>query len=311
MWCPSPLGRRSWRTIGARGGSMPTKIEWCDETWNPVTGCSPVSEGCRHCYAERLVKRFGHAVVNDTTLERPTVETSTDFRRVTLHPERLGFPSTIKKPKRIFLCSMGDLFHEDVPFDFITRVMDAIRLAPQHTYLILTKRPERARRYFNFGNLDSALPNVWLGVSVEDWDTFLDRIQDNHRTNVAHRFLSIEPCLGPMRQSRQFCEKMLIKRPSTIGPWLRPEVPGSPLPIHQVITEWVIVGGETGPGARKMDPDWAGGVRDDCVASGIPFFFKGWGDSAPKMQGARLDGQEWKQFPSSRGEPWRGSRWNR
>jgi protein gp37 len=237
-----------------------TDIEWADATWNPVTGCDKVSPGCQNCYAETFSHRFegvpGHPYEQGFAVK--------------LWPERLGLPLRWKRPKRIFVNSMSDLFHPLVPDDFIRQVFDVLEKASWHTFMILTKRPERARA------LASQLPwpkNVWFGVSVEN-QRYTARI-DVLRQIPAHvRFLSCEPLLGPLKL----------------------DLAG----IH-----WVIVGGESGAGARRMDPDWARDIRDQCTAAGVPFFFKQWGSFnesgqrvGKKRAGRLIDGRTWDEFPS-------------
>ena len=244
-----------------------TKIEWSDSTWNPIGGCTRVSEGCRNCYAEIMAARFsdpgqwGHGLARRVTLPDGT----TDHRwtgKMVLHDHRLDQPLRWKKPRRIFVNSTSDLFHENVPDEWIDRVFAVMALAPQHTFQVLTKRPARARDYMlAVGRCRSwlyesppvaanpsvrwrmPLPNVWLGTSVEDQATADARIPHLLATPAAVRFLSCEPLLGPVTPD--------LTR------------------IH-----WVIVGGESGPGARPMHPDWARGLRDQCEVAGVAFFMK-------------------------------------
>jgi protein gp37 len=207
-------------------------IEWTDATWNPVTGCTKVSPGCAHCYAETFAERFrgvaGHPFEQGFDLA--------------LRPERLELPLAWKRPRLIFVNSMSDLFHEDVPTDYVARVFDTMRMASQHRFQLLTKRPQRA------AELAPVLPwpeNVWMGVSVENqrWTCRVDQLRE---IPAAVRFLSCEPLLGPLEL----------------------DLKG----IH-----WVIAGGESGPRARPMKPDWVRGIRNQCAAAGVPFFFKQWG----------------------------------
>lgn len=279
-----------------------TAIEWTDATWNPVTGCTKVSPGCDHCYAETFAERFrgtpGH-----------------HFERgfdVTLRPERLDIPLRWRKPRRVFVNSMSDLFHADVPDDFIARVFAAMALAPRHTFQVLTKRHARMRSLLNSDDFVRAigqawlfhpnrvtytdypgwpLPNVWLGVSVENQRWADIRIPALLDTPAAVRFLSCEPLLGPV----------------TLDPWGGDGPP--PAGLH-----WVICGGESGPGARPMHPDWARSLRDQCVAAGVPFLFKQWGAWLPcadptcecdgscrvgkKRAGRELDGRTWDEYPA-------------
>ena len=234
---------------------MPTGIEWCQETWNPVTGCTPVSEGCAHCYAERMAKRLAgrYGYPKD------------DPFAVTLHADRLDQPLHWRKPRLIFVCSMGDLFHDDVFDTFILEVWNRFLEAPQHKYLVLTKRPQRMRDWLR-GR--PPLPNVWLGVTAENQRTADERVPVLLDIPAAVRFVSCEPLLSPIN----FREKY-----SKLG--------------------WVIVGGETGPGARRMELDWARWIHDQCIALKIPFFFKHIGGLTKTVGGRLLDGREWNDMP--------------
>lgn len=238
-----------------------TKIEWADATWNPITGCSKISEGCEHCYAERMIKRFPKIYPNGFM--------------PTFHENRLEAPLKWKKPKRIFVCSMGDLFHENVHIEWVYKVFDVMKRCPQHTFLLLTKRPLIAEvtqlGWLENHNMSLPLPNVWLGVTVEH-HIHTDRMAILQRANFAHRFVSLEPLLSTIH----------------IGLYLFASAyDGRPI-------EWVIVGGETGPGARPMKPEWIRYIRDECVKREIPFFFKKWGAGNSSRI---LDGQEWNEFP--------------
>lgn len=275
-----------------------TKISWADKVWNPVTGCTKVSEGCRNCYAERMSKRLaGRAGYPE------------DGFKVTLHADKLGEPLRWKKPTRIFVCSMGDLFHKDVPDEFIAKVLDIIEKAPQHIFMVLTKRPERAEAFLNWCKVlwanspirPASCPpsNLWLGTSVEDQKTADERIPLLLQTPAAKRFVSYEPALGPVDLTRLPAAGAYVCA-------LRGARPAYPS------LDWVIMGGESGPGARPMHPDWARSTRDQCQAAGVPFFFKQWGEWAPvwekdgasvgrrvgkKAAGCLLDGKEHKERP--------------
>lgn len=221
-------------------------IEWTHATWNPVTGCSKVSTGCKHCYAERFAKR----------LRAIGVERYRNGFRVTLHYDVLDLPKRWKTPRLVFVNSMSDLFHELVPLDFIQRVFATMRDCPQHTFQILTKRSQRLRELAP--QLEWAR-NIWVGVSVENAGV-LDRIEDLRSVRAAVRFLSCEPLLGPLGNL---------------------QLEG----IH-----WVIVGGESGPGARPIKADWVRSVRDQCISQGVAFFFKQWGGVRKSRSGRLLDG---------------------
>ena len=262
-----------------------TSIEWATDVWNPITGCNKVSQGCKHCYAETIANRFW------ATQYPPNEDGSPrKFTDVRLHPERLEDPLRWKKPRRVFVNSMSDLFHEDVPNDFIASVFGAMALSQQHTFMILTKRPKRATDWFqDIGGTtrrawvllsaarlinadrikfpDWPLPNVWLGVSVEDQETADERIPMLLQTPAAVRFVSYEPALGPV----DFTAFM-----SPPGKSWSHEVALAWGDTNEL--DWIIMGGESGPGARPMHPDWARSVRDQCQAAGVPFFFKQWGE---------------------------------
>jgi len=251
-----------------------SSIEWTDATWNPVTGCTKVSPGCKNCYAETFAERFrgvpGHPYEQGFDLK--------------LWPGRLEWPLRWKSPRMIFVNSMSDLFQNGVPDEYIEKVFDAMEHASIHAFQLLTKRAERlaewtSRRYSLKSQPDKRLwpSNVWAGVSVEN-QLYTSRLIHLQRVPAFTRFLSIEPLLGPVTLSRE-------------------ELAG----IH-----WVIVGGESGHGARPMDPEWARGVRDACRAAGVAFFFKQWGAHDMKGQrvgkkaaGRRLDGRTWDQMPAS------------
>jgi protein gp37 len=236
--------------------SASSSIEWTDATWNPVTGCSRVSPGCVHCYAERFAERFrgvhGHPY-----------EMGFDL---TLRPDRLELPLQWPEPRKIFVNSMSDLYHEKVPLDFIYRVFATMRKAHWHTFQILTKRAKR------LGELGPVLPwpsNVWQGVSVERED-YLWRVDQLRKTSAVVRFLSLEPLVGPLDD----------------------------LDLHGI--DWVIVGGESGPGARPISESWVVSIRDQCLRARVPFFFKQWGGVQKHVNGRELEGRTWDDFPSRR-----------
>jgi protein gp37 len=243
--------------------ALGSEIEWTDATWNPVTGCSRISPGCDHCYALRFAERF-----RDT----PGHPFATGFD-LTLRPERLTQPLTWKKPRRIFVNSMSDLFHKDIPRTFVGRVFDTIEQAHWHQFQVLTKRSSRMREFVSYRYSDRAPPpNLWIGVSVED-RVRLGRVRHLQDTPATVRFLSLEPLLGPLGQL---------------------DLEG----IH-----WVIVGGESGAGARPVDPAWVREIRDQCVAAAVPFFFKQWGGRTPTSGGRTLDGRLWDEFPMTSPAP--------
>ena len=308
-----------------------TKIEWATTSWNPVTGCTPISEGCEHCYARRMANRlrgrFGYP--------------KDDPFKVTFHPDRLTEPLRWRKPRMIFVCSMGDLFHEDVTDEQLDKIWAAMALCPDHTFILLTKRPERMRDYAQsilagdrgiceqaYRLCDSIIggqavarvlqhsedgeppyvlpPNVWLGVTAENQKALDERWPRLGDTPAVVHWISYEPAIGP-----------LILPPDFLALGKR---------------AWLVCGGETGPGARPMHPDWARKVRDDCQAVGVPFFFKHWGEWSPaslhywepgdpdpvingrriqqmagewtyrlghKRAGRLLDGREWNERPGT------------
>jgi len=230
-------------------------IEWTQSTWNPLTGCTKISPGCKHCYAERLAKR----------LQMMGQANYANGFKLTLHDSSLGLPLRWRKPQTIFVNSMSDLFHRDVPAGFISRVFGVMRSAEWHRFQILTKRSDRLLE------LDPVLPwaeHIWMGVTVESAD-YAFRIDHLRSTRAAVKFLSCEPLLGPM--------------------------PG--LDLHGI--DWVIVGGESGPGARPMDETWVTDIRDQCVRTSIPFFFKQWGGTSRRTRGRQLQGRFWDEMPSA------------
>lgn len=233
--------------------SLESAIEWTDATWNPVTGCTKVSPGCKYCYAERLAKR----------LQLMGKERYANGFALTLHEEAISLPKRWLKPRRIFVNSMSDLFHPDVPDEFIRRVFDTMVEADQHIYQVLTKRPERV------AGISSKLPwpsNVWIGTSIES-AKYVSRADLLRKVPGKVRFLSCEPLLGPLDN------------------------------LSLVDIHWLIAGGESGPINRPPNPDWIRQLRDMCLEQGVPFFFKQWGGRTPKSGGRCLDGQIWDQYP--------------
>jgi protein gp37 len=228
-------------------------IEWTDATWNPVTGCTKISPGCKHCYAERMANRL-------------KLMGQTNYRNgfeITLQPHMLELPLKWKRPKRIFVNSMSDLFHVDVPFSYIKEVFAVMRQAHWHQYQVLTKRSDPLLQ------LSSRLqwaPQIWTGVSIEN-EKYFSRIDDLRKTDAHVKFLSLEPLLGPLHK----------------------------LNLRGI--NWAIVGGESGPGARPVDPAWVMDIRDQCVRAGVAFFFKQWGGVQKKKTGRELEGHTWDEMP--------------
>lgn len=254
---------------------MSTKIEWTDETWNPVTGCTKISQGCKNCYAERIWPKVEAAERMRKHFEWRAVPARA-FTDVRTHPERLDAPLHWKKPRRVFVNSMSDLFHEDIPDDFIFDVFTIMARAHWHTFQVLTKRPSRMLELIGEPVEAGEEPpprNIWWGVSVEDQATADERIPLLLQAPAAVRFLSCEPLLGPID---------LRDAPNEIGEprfsYLQ-RVDGEGPRI-----DWVIAGGESGPKARPSHPDWFRGLRDQCAAAGVPFFFKQWGEFAPTQR---------------------------
>jgi protein gp37 len=231
-----------------------SKIEWTEATWNPVTGCSKVSEGCKHCYAERMAKRL-NAMKNPRYI---------NGFNVTLHPDLLEVPKHWSKPRKIFVNSMSDLFHKDVPLEFIQKVFNTMNETTQHSYQVLTKRPERALELSKWLNFT---PNIWIGTSIENLSV-IERIEFLLQIPSSIRFLSCEPLLGPLPNLN---------------------LDG----IH-----WVIVGGESGPGARPMEEDWVINIRNQCKNQKIAFFFKQWGGVQKFRNGRELENRTYDEFPT-------------
>ena len=230
-----------------------SKIEWTEVTWNPVTGCTKISQGCKFCYAERMSKR----------LQAMGVRKYENGFSITVHESTLDDPLTWKRPRLVFVNSMSDLFHKSVPFSFIEAVFETMNRAPRHTFQVLTKRPRRV------ASLNERLhwtPNIWLGTSIES-ELWLERLTWLKGTSAQIKFLSLEPLLGPLPDIQLDC------------------------------IDWVIVGGESGPGARPMEADWVRDIRDMCLGSNVPFFFKQWGGVFKKRNGRTLDDRTWDQMP--------------
>jgi protein gp37 len=242
-----------------------TSIEWTEATWNPVTGCSKVSPGCAHCYAEALSLRFGRSRLAWTP--------ANSRENVKLHADRLEQPSKWRGARLVFVNSMSDLFHEEIPIEFLDRTIAAMERATQHTYQVLTKRPERALRLLASGMVRPLPDNVWIGVSIES-SRFNWRADVLRQIPARVRFISAEPLLGSLLQ-----EGSSRSRLNLAG------------------IDWVIVGGESGHHARAMKAEWAREVRDACQSAGVPFFFKQWGGRTAKAGGRVLDGTVYDGIP--------------
>lgn len=244
-----------------------SSIEWTEATWNPVAGCTIVSPGCTNCYAMRMAARL--AVIGQRKYQGTTRKSGGRPKwngTVKCDENSIDLPRGWKKGRLVFVNSMSDLFHEDVPMDFVARVFRTMVETPRHTYQILTKRAERLEE------LSAVLPwapNVWMGVSVENRD-YVWRIDHLRRSGAAVRFLSLEPLLGPLDR------------------------------IDLSGIDWVIAGGESGPGARPMDEEWVRSIRDQCGDAGVPFHFKQWGGTNKKRTGRTIDGRTWDEWPKVR-----------
>lgn len=276
-----------------------SSIEWTEKTWNPVTGCFEVSPGCAHCYAKVFAERWrgipGHPY-----------EQGFDLR---LWPERLEIPLRWRKPRMIFVNSMSDLFHEDVPAEFIARVFGTMAAASWHTFQVLTKRPQRMVELLNHPEFESVmrrasgelghelpLPNVWLGVSIEN-RRFVGRADLLRQTPAAVRFISAEPLLGPL---------VAPNSPVTPGRASRYPQPGAGLDLNLI--DWLIVGGESGPKHRPVREEWVRDLRDACSDIGVLFFLKQWGGVRPKSGGRGLDGRTHDAMPAPHRETTHASR---
>lgn len=234
-------------------------IEWTDATWNPLTGCTKISPGCKFCYAERLSMRLQAMGQNNYR----------DGFELTLQPHMLERPLHWRHPRRIFVNSMSDLFHADVPPAYIAQVFDVMRRAHWHQYQCLTKR---SQRLLELNSLLQWQPQIWMGVSIENED-YLFRIDHLRRTGAHIKFLSVEPLLGPLHK------------------------------INLQGINWVIAGGESGPGARALDVEWIRELRDRCVRERVPFFFKQWGGVFKSRTGRILDGRTWDEMPVTTSAP--------
>lgn len=230
-----------------------SEIEWTEATWNPITGCDKVSEGCKHCYAERMANR----------LQAMGQANYSGGFKLSLQPHMLNLPLKWKQPQTIFVNSMSDIFHPEVPITYIRKIFDVMRRASWHRFQVLTKR---AGRMLDLADSLTWPENVWMGVSVEN-SRCRGRVDELRSTGARVKFLSLEPLLGPIPD----------------------------LDLTEI--DWVIVGGESGPGARLMDPEWAIDLRDQCNRAGVPFFFKQWGGTIKKRTGRMLEGRFWNEMP--------------
>jgi protein gp37 len=235
--------------------ALTSTIEWTESTWNPITGCTKISAGCKHCYAERMATR----------LQAMGQANYANGFALTLQPHMLDLPLTWKKPQTIFVNSMSDLFHSGVPVQYIEKVFAVMARAHWHRFQVLTKRAGRLGKIAPQLNW---VDNIWMGVTVEHYDCCV-RIEQLRETEAAVKFLSLEPLLGPL--------------------------PG----LDLAGIDWVIVGGESGPGARPMRESWVIDIRDQCLAAGVPFFFKQWGGVRKKKAGRVLEGRTWEEMPTS------------
>lgn len=232
-------------------------MEWTEATWNPVTGCTKISKGCLNCYAERMARRLAGRYGYDKE----------DPFKVTLHRNRIDQPLKWRKPTSIFVCSMGDMFHKDVPDDYIGRIFDVMRACPHHTFQVLTKRPARLGRiHFTTGDWPA---NVWAGVTVES-SAYKARIDLLRKVPAKIKYLCCEPLLDFL----------------------------GPISLNGI--DWVIAGGESGWGSRKLHREWIADLRDQCVGQKTPFYFKQWGGVRKKHNGRLLDGKEWCQYPGDK-----------
>lgn len=298
-----------------------TAIEWTDATWNPVVGCDKVSPGCDNCYAIRTARRMSANPNPKVSAAYAGTEAGGEWTgQVNLLEDRLDQPLRWQKPRRIFVNAQSDLFHKEVPNEFIARVFAVMVLAPQHTFQILTKRPGRMRSLLNSPDfislvdstlggdksdapwdLDWPLPNVWLGVSVEDQKTADLRIPLLLDTPAAVQWLSCEPLLGPVDLSQWVKPHTDTCGDEFAPPWCICDYPPK--------GDWVVVGGESGPNARPMHPDWARSLRDQCVAAEVPFHFKQWGEwqdgsrVGKRAAGRLLDGRTWDEYPTTEEKP--------
>lgn len=301
--------------------SQNSTIEWTEATWNPTTGCDRISPGCDHCYAMTLAKRL-------KGMGQPRYQKDGDPRTsgpgfgLTLHEDKLDEPLSWRKPKLVFVNSMSDLFHKDVPMEFVARVFGVMAATPQHTYQVLTKRPKRMSRMLQhpeFENImrrasgelghELPLPNVWLGTSIESRD-YVWRADYLRQTPAAVRFVSAEPLLGPLLPDADY---MIDADGDTypvgdadVRAWRPWEDESDAKPLDLTGIDWLIVGGESGPGHRPIEEHWVRDLKEACIEScwvhdgrdgHTAFFFKQWGGARPKSNGRELDGRTWDEMP--------------
>lgn len=233
-----------------------SKIEWTESTWNPITGCTKISPGCKHCYAERMSLRL-------KAMGQPNY--ANGFR-LTIHQHVVKMPLRWRRPQTIFVNSMSDLFHKDVPSEFVSKIFDVMDQASHHRFQVLTKR---SKRLLELSPKLTWSANVWMGVSVENSD-HLFRVDQLRQTDAKIKFVSFEPLLGPIHN------------------------------LDLVGIDWVIAGGESGPKARPIDADWVREIRNHCLSADVPFFFKQWGGVVKKRTGRILDGRTWDQMPEEK-----------
>lgn len=248
-----------------------SKIEWTEKTWNPVTGCTKISVGCKNCYAETLISRFGD-VWNRKNGRKFEVE---------MHPSRFTLPFLWKKPSKIFVCSMSDLFHLEVSFDTIEAIFRTMLNTPQHTYYILTKRPERMRSAIAAGLTDNSkpLPNVWLGVTAENQEQADKRIPILLQIPAAKRFVSLEPLLSPI--SFRWCEWEPVRDRNHLDGLRK--------------LDWIITGAESGPKRRPFNEQWVTDIKNQCVEAGVPFFYKQGVVNGKLVKMPKLSGKIWNE----------------
>jgi protein gp37 len=254
---------------------MPTDIEWTDDSWNPSVGCTIVSPGCTNCYAMRQaarIERMNPDLEHYSGLTRKVNSKAVWTGKIGFSEKKLAEPLSWRKPRRVFVNSMSDLFHENVPDEWIASVFDVMERCPQHTFQILTKRSRRMSRWAS-KHRPTPLPNVWLGVSAERQQEFDDRTVDLRSTPAVLRFLSLEPLLGPIDADTSW-----------------------PNPLEQI--QWVIVGAESGPGARPCDVEWVRSIRDQCEEAGARFFLKQLAVGGRIVSLPELDGRQWREFPA-------------